>query len=76
MRLRGNDSRRIPALYGRCSSREGLTVAEDTAYMETCELCGYTDGHDVDRCPRVLSGEVKKMPGLSPEALQRVKAAE
>ena len=43
---------------------------------EKCPECGFVDGHNCDACPLVLSGQVKAMPGLSPEAVERIKAAE
>jgi hypothetical protein len=40
---------------------------------EKCPECGFVDGHDCDTCPLVLSGKVKAMPGLSSEAMARLK---
>ena len=50
-----------------------MTYSQDTAAHETCPDCGYTDGHNVAECPRVLSGSAKAMPGLSPAAVERLR---
>lgn len=31
---------------------------------EICDCCHYVDGHDLDHCPLVLEGKVKKMAGV------------
>lgn len=40
---------------------------------EVCPECGYTDGHNVETCPLVLSGKEKPMPGLPPETVERLR---
>jgi hypothetical protein len=39
---------------------------------EVCPEPGFTDGHDWRTCPLVLSGKVKPMRGLSPQAVERM----
>ncbi len=41
---------------------------------EVCPECGYTDGHNVDACPLVLSGKARKMAGLPPDVVERLRA--
>ena len=63
------------------SKREGRAVVtrmsvieNDTPSGGVCPECGWTDGHNVEICPLVLAGKAKKMPGLSPDAVERLRA--
>jgi hypothetical protein len=38
-----------------------------------CPDCGYASGHNVESCPRVLEGRSKKMAGLPPETVERLR---
>jgi hypothetical protein len=40
---------------------------------EQCPKCHFYDGHNVLTCPLVQSGKEKAMPGLSPEAVERLR---
>jgi len=51
-----------------------MAYSEDTPTGGLCRECGYVNGHDVTRCTLVLSGKVKKMPGLSPDAFEWLRA--
>ena len=44
-------------------------IEHDTPTGGVCPECGWTDGHNVESCPLVLAGKVKKMPGLPPEVV-------
>jgi hypothetical protein len=50
-----------------------MMAENETPTGGVCPECGWTDGHNVESCPLVLSGEAKKMPGLPPEVAERLK---
>jgi hypothetical protein len=55
---------------------QAMTYSEDTPTGGVCQECGYKDGHNVEACPLVLNGKAKLMPGLPPEAVERLRTAD
>ena len=61
---------------GERSLHSGVLGPGNHPMGEVCPECGFTDGHNMrpgEVCRLVEAGKVKAMPGLSPEAVGRLR---